>query len=131
MRFPYQAYPVRGIGKSHVAVVYRPVIPVWVRLMPRDRYSGASSVQARLLGGTGFQPVRYGAVRHGLEARATQTTPPEKGHERRVIGPAGDAFGLIDTGADDTMLPDRFLAPLGVATGAGDPDTPRTRRDAR
>jgi hypothetical protein len=35
----------------------------------------------------------------------------------RVIGPAGDAlaFGLVDTGADDVLLPDRFIEPLGVA----------------
>jgi len=68
MRFPYQAYPVRGVGAAHVAVVYRPTVPI------------------------------------------------------RVIGPAGDglAYGLVDTGADETLLPDRFLGPLGVDTRPGD-----------
>ena len=35
----------------------------------------------------------------------------------RVIGPAGDdtVFGRVDTGADDTLLPDFLIAPLGVA----------------
>ena len=34
----------------------------------------------------------------------------------RLFGPAGDglAYGLVDTGADDTILPDRFIKPLGV-----------------
>jgi hypothetical protein len=62
MRFPYQAYPVGGIGGAHIALVHRPAIPV------------------------------------------------------RVIGLVGEglAYGLVDTGADETMLPDRFIAPLGV-----------------
>jgi hypothetical protein len=36
----------------------------------------------------------------------------------RVIGPAGDqgVFGLADTGADDTMLPDPLSADLGVTS---------------
>jgi hypothetical protein len=68
MRFPYQAYPVTGIGAAHVAVVYRPTKPI------------------------------------------------------RAIGPTGDAlaYGLVDTGADDTMLPDRFIGPLGVVIRPGD-----------
>jgi hypothetical protein len=34
----------------------------------------------------------------------------------RVIGPAGDrdVFGRVDTGADDTLIPDHFAAALGV-----------------
>ena len=34
----------------------------------------------------------------------------------RVFGPLGEglAQGLVDTGADDTILPDRFIQPLGV-----------------
>jgi len=34
----------------------------------------------------------------------------------RVFGPSGEglAQGLADTGADDTILPDRFIEPLGV-----------------
>jgi hypothetical protein len=39
----------------------------------------------------------------------------------RVIGPGGDDVvpGLIDTGSDDTLLPDFLIGPLGVAL---DPD---------
>ncbi|QDV32267.1 pepsin/retropepsin-like aspartic protease family protein [Tautonia plasticadhaerens] len=39
----------------------------------------------------------------------------------RIIGPAGDAlaYGLVDTGADDTLIPDRFLGPLGVRVASG------------
>ena len=39
----------------------------------------------------------------------------------RVIGPAGDdaVFGRVDTGADDTLLPDFLIAPLGVALDPG------------
>ena len=68
MRFPYQAYPVRGVGAAHVAVVHRPTIPI------------------------------------------------------RVIGRAGDglAYGLVDTGADETLLPDQFIGPLGVVIRPGD-----------
>jgi hypothetical protein len=68
MRFPYQAYPVRGIGAAHIAVVYRPMVPI------------------------------------------------------RVIGPAGEgfAYGLADSGADETMLPDNFIEPLGVIVRPGD-----------
>jgi hypothetical protein len=62
MRFPYQGYPVQGIGTTRLALVYRPVVPI------------------------------------------------------RVIGPVGEvsAYGLLETGADDTWLPNSFLAPLGV-----------------
>lgn len=68
MRFPYQSYPVRGIGAAHVVAVHRPSIPI------------------------------------------------------RVIGPAGEAvaYGLVDTGADETLFPDRFLGPLGVVVRPGD-----------
>jgi hypothetical protein len=68
MRFPYQAYPVQGIGAAHIALVYRPAVPI------------------------------------------------------RVVGPSGDgfAFGLADTGADETMFTDRFIGPLGVVIRPGD-----------
>ena len=67
MRFPYQGYPVRGIGTTHLMLVYRPMASV------------------------------------------------------RIIGPAGDvsAYGLLDTGADDTLLPDSFLALLGLVNQPG------------
>src|SRR4051812_29988541 len=40
----------------------------------------------------------------------------------RVIGPSGDEtlLGLADTGADDTLLPDFLIGPLGVAIIPGD-----------
>ncbi|MFO0953719.1 MAG: hypothetical protein U0835_21700 [Isosphaeraceae bacterium] len=40
----------------------------------------------------------------------------------RVIGPAGDdnLLGLADTGADDTLLPDFLIGPLGVVIAPGD-----------
>jgi hypothetical protein len=71
MRFLYQAYPVRGVGAAHVAVVHRPAVPV------------------------------------------------------RVIGPAGDGltYGLADTGADETLLPDRLIDPLGVVIRSGEDAT--------
>jgi hypothetical protein len=39
----------------------------------------------------------------------------------RVIGPAGDddVFGRVDSGADDTLLPDYLIARLGVAGLSG------------
>jgi hypothetical protein len=39
----------------------------------------------------------------------------------RVIGPAGedDVFGRVDSGADDTLLPDYLVARLGVAGLSG------------
>jgi hypothetical protein len=39
----------------------------------------------------------------------------------RVTGPAGDddVFGRVDSGADDTMLPDYLVARLGVAGLSG------------
>lgn len=61
MRFPYQNYPVPGIGRPN-AIVRRP--KVWIR----------------------------------------------------AIGPIGDFsfYGLVDTGADDILLPDRFGQAMGV-----------------
>lgn len=40
----------------------------------------------------------------------------------RVIGPNGDdkLLGLADTGADDTLLPDYLIGPLGVVVAPGD-----------
>src|SRR5215216_3210698 len=40
----------------------------------------------------------------------------------RVIGPNGtdDLLGLADTGADDTLLPDYLIGPLGVVIAPGD-----------
>lgn len=34
----------------------------------------------------------------------------------RIIGPSGnvDVFGRVDTGADDTLIPDHFAAAIGV-----------------
>jgi len=62
MRFPYNAYPVQGIGAAHIAMVYRPTIPI------------------------------------------------------RIIGPIADGlvYGLADTGADETLMPDRLVGLLGA-----------------
>jgi hypothetical protein len=40
----------------------------------------------------------------------------------RVIGPNGDdnLMGLVDTGADDTLLPDYLIGSLGVTIAPGD-----------
>ena len=40
----------------------------------------------------------------------------------RLIGSIGEflSFGLVDTGADQTMLPDRYIEPLGVTIRPGD-----------
>jgi hypothetical protein len=40
----------------------------------------------------------------------------------RVIGPSGDdnLLGLADTGADDTLLPDVLIGPLGAVITPGD-----------
>lgn len=39
----------------------------------------------------------------------------------RVSGPAGDddVLGRVDSGADDTMLPDHLIVPLGIAGLSG------------
>jgi hypothetical protein len=68
MRFPYEAYPVPGIGEGRVAIVHRPVVPV------------------------------------------------------RVFGPNGgeELRGLVDSGADDTLLPDLLIEVLGVVIAPGD-----------
>ena len=45
----------------------------------------------------------------------------------RIIGPTGDvsAYGLFDTGADDTLLPSAFLGPLGIVIQPGESATQR------
>jgi hypothetical protein len=67
MRFPYQGYPVRGIGTTYQTLVYRPSVPI------------------------------------------------------RIFGPGGEvlAYGLLDTGSDDTLLPDYLLGPLGLVVPSG------------
>ena len=30
MRFPYQGYPVQGVGTAHLTLVYRPVVPIHI-----------------------------------------------------------------------------------------------------
>jgi hypothetical protein len=68
IRFPYEAYPVRGVGATRHAIVHRPMIPI------------------------------------------------------RIVGPAGrhDLPALVDTGADDSLLPDLLIGLLGVALRPGD-----------
>src|SRR5689334_6895786 len=68
MRFPYQIYPVLGLGAAPLVLLHRPTVPI------------------------------------------------------RILGPGGDAlvYGLVDTGADDVILPDRLLGPLGVDIRPGD-----------
>src|SRR5215218_144805 len=57
--------------------------------------------------------------------RGTGTTRHELVHRPiipvRVIGPTGDdtLLGLADTGADDTLLPDYLIGPLGVVIVPG------------
>ena len=68
IRFPYQAYPVRGTGSTRHEIVHRPVIPV------------------RITGITGHHDLR----------------------------------GLVDTGANDTVLPDAILEFIGVTFRPGD-----------
>lgn len=73
MRFGYQSYPVKGVGGSHVVVVFRPMVQVL------------------------------------------------------IAGPAGEVvvFGLVDTGADETLVPDRFMPSLGVVATPGEHATIR------